>query len=116
MRAEAAGNPGPWRQQALLGRAPWKADALRDMVRDYAIETLSEPDAVLVVDKTGFLKQGNAPCGVAPIHGLWIGVQLEPTRRPRCIRLSLGLELCHQLAQRTENLHSDAGALLLCPL
>src|SRR4051812_8243150 len=46
MRAEAAGDPGPWRQQALLGRAQWDADALRDVVRDYAVETLSEPDAV----------------------------------------------------------------------
>jgi SRSO17 transposase len=27
MRAEAAGDPGPWRQQALLGRAQWDADA-----------------------------------------------------------------------------------------
>src|SRR5947209_20470097 len=41
MRAEAAGDPGPWRQQALLGRAQWEADALRDVVRDYAIETLA---------------------------------------------------------------------------
>src|SRR3712207_2712579 len=32
MRAEAAGDPGPWRQQAVLGRSPWEADALRDMV------------------------------------------------------------------------------------
>src|SRR5690242_3169212 len=65
MRAEAAGDPGPWRQQALLGRARWDADALRDLVRDYAVETLAEPDAVLVIDETGFLKQGKASCGVA---------------------------------------------------
>ena len=64
MRAEAAGDPGPWRQQALLGRAQWDADALRDVVRDYVVETLAEPDAVLVVDETGFLKQGKASCGV----------------------------------------------------
>jgi SRSO17 transposase len=50
MRAEAAGDPGPWRQQALLGRAQWQADALRDMVRAYVVEILAEPDAVLVVD------------------------------------------------------------------
>jgi SRSO17 transposase len=64
MRAEAAGDPGPWRQQALLGRATWDADALRDVVRDYVVQTLAEPDAVLVVDETGFLKQGKASCGV----------------------------------------------------
>ncbi|MGH7111036.1 MAG: IS701 family transposase, partial [Stellaceae bacterium] len=31
MRAEAAGDPGPWRQQAILGRGRWQADALRDL-------------------------------------------------------------------------------------
>lgn len=65
MRAEAAGDPGPWRQQAILGRGRWEADALRDIVRDYALETLADPDAVLVIDETGFLKQGKASCGVA---------------------------------------------------
>jgi len=64
MRAEAAGDPGPWRQQAILGRGRWEADALRDVVRDYALETLADPDAVLVIDETGFLKQGRASCGV----------------------------------------------------
>jgi SRSO17 transposase len=42
MRAEAAGDPGPWRQQAILDRGRWDADALRDIVRDYALETLVE--------------------------------------------------------------------------
>jgi SRSO17 transposase len=65
MRAEAAGDPGPWRQQAILGRGRWDADALRDIVREYVVETLAEPNAVLVVDETGFLKQGRASCGVA---------------------------------------------------
>src|SRR5215218_6987135 len=64
MRAEAAGDPGPWRQQAVLGRSHWDADALRDMVRDYALETLGSPGAVLVLDETGFLKQGQHSCGV----------------------------------------------------
>ena len=65
MRAEAAGDPGPWRQQAVLGRGRWDADALRDIVREYTLETLSDADAVLVIDETGFLKQGKASCGVA---------------------------------------------------
>src|SRR5687768_11953672 len=65
MRAEAAGDPGPWRQQAILGRGRWEADALRDLVREYALETLADQDAVLVLDETGFLKQGKASCGVA---------------------------------------------------
>ena len=65
MRAEAAGDRGPWRQQAILGRGRWDADALRDIVRDYALETLADKDAVLVIDETGFLKQGKASCGVS---------------------------------------------------
>jgi SRSO17 transposase len=64
MRAEAAGDPGPWRQQAILGRGRWDADALRDIVRDYVVERLAADDAVLVIDETGFLKQGRASCGV----------------------------------------------------
>jgi SRSO17 transposase len=64
MRAEAVGDPGPWRQQAVLGRSHWDADALRDMVREYALETLASADAVLIIDETGFLKQGLRSCGV----------------------------------------------------
>jgi len=59
-----AGDAGPWRQQAILGRGRWDADALRDVVRDYALEHLGADDAVLVIDETGFLKQGKASCGV----------------------------------------------------
>jgi SRSO17 transposase len=65
MRAEAAGDPGPWRQQAILGRGRWDADALRDVVRDYVVEHLAADDAVLVIDETGFLKQGRSSCGVS---------------------------------------------------
>ena len=64
MRAEAAGDPGPWRQQAILGRGRWDVEALRDIVRDYVVEQLAADDAVLVIDETGFLKQGRASCGV----------------------------------------------------
>ncbi|MEH6725310.1 MAG: IS701 family transposase [Hyphomicrobiales bacterium] len=64
MRAEAAGDPVPWRQQAILGRGRWDANALRDIVRDYVVESLGTEDAVLVIDETGFLKQGKGSCGV----------------------------------------------------
>ena len=35
--------------------------------QDYVIEHLADDDAVLVIDETGFLKQGKASCGVAPV-------------------------------------------------
>jgi SRSO17 transposase len=60
MRAEAAGDPGPWRQQAILGRGRWDADGSRDIVCGYALETLADEDAILDIDETGFLKQGNS--------------------------------------------------------
>jgi SRSO17 transposase len=65
MRAEAAGDPGPWRQQAILGRTHWDAEALRDVVRDDVVETLASPEAVLVIGEAGFLKQDKASCGVS---------------------------------------------------
>ena len=57
--------PAPRRQRAILGRRDWDADALRDIVRDYVIEHLADDDAVLVIDETGFLKQGKAVVRVA---------------------------------------------------
>ena len=46
MRAEAAGDPGPGRQQSVLGRGHWNAGALPDIGRAYAVETLGAADAV----------------------------------------------------------------------
>src|SRR5207244_11094817 len=59
-RAEAAGDPGPWRQQAILGRRDWDASALREIVGEYVIEHLADDDSVLVSDETCLLKQGKA--------------------------------------------------------
>ena len=64
MRAEAAGDVGPWRQRAIPRRGRWEADALRDVVRDHALGTPADPEAVPVIDETRFLKQGKASCGV----------------------------------------------------
>ena len=58
MRSEAAGDAGPWRQQELLGRD-------RCGILFASFEHLRDDDAVLVIDETGFLKQGKASCGVA---------------------------------------------------
>lgn len=72
MRAEPADDPGPWRQQALLGRGRWDTEAWRDVVRAHLIEHLAADDAVLVIDETGFLKQGRRSCGTSGASGSMI--------------------------------------------
>jgi len=62
--AEAAGDATPSAIQHLLGRAVWEADAVRDDLRAYVVRYLGDPDAVLVVDETGFLKKGRHSVGV----------------------------------------------------
>ena len=53
----------PYGVQYLLGRAQWDADAVRDDVRPYVREHLGASQAVLVIDETGFLKQGRHSAG-----------------------------------------------------
>jgi SRSO17 transposase len=63
--AEVNGDATPYGLQHLLRRALWDADAVRDVLQRYVAEHLGEPDAVLVVDETGFLKKGRHSAGVA---------------------------------------------------
>jgi SRSO17 transposase len=63
--AEISGDATPYGFQHLLGRADWEADAVRDELRRYLREHLGEPDGVLVLDETGFLKKGQHSAGVA---------------------------------------------------
>ena len=63
--AEISGDPNPYGFQHLLGRADWNPDALRDRLRTYVTDYLADPDAVGVIDETGFLKKGRHSAGVA---------------------------------------------------
>src|ERR671915_867161 len=63
--AEVSGDATPYGLQHLLRRALWDADAVRDALQRYLVEHLGDPDAVLVVDETGFLKKGRHSAGVA---------------------------------------------------
>lgn len=62
--AEAAGHARPSRMQRLLREAVWDAEAVVADVRGLVTEQLAHPDAVLVVDETGFLKKGTCSVGV----------------------------------------------------
>jgi SRSO17 transposase len=54
--AEVMGEATPYAIQHLLDRAKWDCDEVRDELRAYVVETLATPNAVLVVDETGFRK------------------------------------------------------------
>jgi len=63
--AEVNGAATPYGLQHLLGRARWDADAVRDDLRTYLVQSIGDPQAVLVLDETGFLKKGQQSAGVA---------------------------------------------------
>jgi SRSO17 transposase len=46
------------KQERLLNLSPWGADALLAVDRQYAMEHLADPNAILVADPTGFVKKG----------------------------------------------------------
>jgi len=62
--AEAAGDASPDSVQDFLARMRWDADAVRDDLRAYVVEHLGDPNAVLVLDETGFVKKGEHSVGV----------------------------------------------------
>jgi SRSO17 transposase len=63
--AEVCGESTPYGFQYLLSRADWDANAVRDELRRYVIQHLGDPNGVLVLDETGFLKKGAHSAGVA---------------------------------------------------
>ena len=62
--AEHGGAATPDGVQRLLATAHWDADQVRDDLRSYVVEHLGDPEAVLVIDETGFLKKGTKSVGV----------------------------------------------------
>src|SRR3954463_7624099 len=64
--AETVGDASPYGLQQFLYRAVWDPDAVRDDLRAYVIDHLGDPQGILVVDETGFLKKGDKSAGVQP--------------------------------------------------
>jgi len=62
--AEALGEPRPDATQRLLYQARWDADEVRDRLQQFVIETCGDPQGILVVDETGFVKKGQRSVGV----------------------------------------------------
>ena len=64
--AEAIGERDPQGVQRLLNSAKWDADEVRDDLRSYVVEHLTDEETgILIVDETGFLKKGEKSVGVA---------------------------------------------------
>src|SRR5712692_6308029 len=65
--AEHAREATPYGMQRLLSSAVWDVDGVRDDLRTYVLEQLSDPadpNAILVIDETSFPKRGTKSAGV----------------------------------------------------
>jgi SRSO17 transposase len=62
--AEELGDSTPVNLQHFIARAEWSADSVRDDLQNYVAENLGQPDGVLIIDETGFLKKGIKSAGV----------------------------------------------------
>lgn len=62
--AEVAGYAHPRGIQRVLDRYVWEADAVRDELRAMVVAQLGDPAGILVIDETGFPKQGTHSVGV----------------------------------------------------
>jgi len=62
--AEEAGLATPYTMQYLLNRAVWESNEVRDRLQAYVCEMIADPDGMLVIDETGFLKKGKKSVGV----------------------------------------------------
>jgi SRSO17 transposase len=98
--AEHAGHATPDGLQHLLAGAVWDHDAVRDDIREYLLEHLADPQAVLVVDETGDLKKGAHPVGVvaAPVAGSGHRLRWSAWRRRRQARA----RACHYRRQAAQ--------------
>src|SRR4029079_16022101 len=50
--------------QHSVGSGAWDDEAVMAELRRHVAETFADPDAVLVLDGSGFAKKGEASCGV----------------------------------------------------
>jgi SRSO17 transposase len=60
------GETAPDRVKDLLRKTSWSWSDLQGRVRTFVVGHLGDPDAVLVLDETAFLKKGSKSVGVAP--------------------------------------------------
>jgi SRSO17 transposase len=64
--AEHAREARPDGMQRLLSTAVWDTNGVRDDLRAYALESLGQESAIVVIDETSFPKRGKHSAGVQP--------------------------------------------------
>lgn len=62
--AETVGDATPDSTQRILYQARWDADAARDILQQFIVESLGDADGIAVVDETSFVKKGTRSVGV----------------------------------------------------
>ena len=65
---EQAGHATPRRMQALLAEYAWDWRAVLELLQQFILAHLADPDAILVLDETAELKKGRMSAGVARQH------------------------------------------------
>jgi SRSO17 transposase len=103
--------------QRLLASYEWDAEAVRDDLRAYVLESLGDPQAVLVVDETGFVKKGTQSVGVqrqysgtaGRIENCQIGVFLAYASEKGCAFIDRALYVPKEWAKAPER-RQAAGA------
>ncbi len=63
--SERAGDATPDGMQRLLSTTDWDPDLVREDLQTYVVAQLGDPNGVLIIDETGFLKKGTRSAGVA---------------------------------------------------
>ena len=99
--AERSGEATPDGMQRLLSTAVWNANAVRDELCRYVLGSLGDEQAVLVVDETGFLKQGDKSAGVKRQYSGTAGRVENCTVSPRRFAEQVGVFLAYATPQGT---------------
>jgi SRSO17 transposase len=108
--AEYKGDRTPDGLQRLLSSYEWDAEAVRDDLRSYVVEQLGDPQAVLIVDETGFVKKGHQSVGVqrqssgtaGRIENCQLGVFLAYASNQGCAFIDRALYLPREWAETEE--------------
>ncbi len=98
---ECAGGSTPDGVEQLLGTHRWDAEEVPDVVLVYVMEHLGDPEAVLVVHQTGYLKQGRKSVGVLRQYS-GVAVKVE-----NCQVGAFGSRLRRTLPERELDLPQD---------